>query len=81
MSPAKQHWMIASSETVSSVARVVVRAVVVGLELDEEVLLLLDAAAMVATVALLMVVVLLAEYATSPATTSANMSPKSSSAI
>jgi hypothetical protein len=63
-----QQFMIACSDIVTFVARVVVRAVVPGLELDEE-LLLLDEA--VAVVVLLVV---------SPAVTSASMSSKSSSA-
>jgi hypothetical protein len=69
MSPSTQHWMMACSEMVSSVARVVVRAVVPGLVLDDEVLLL-DEAVMAVVVVLLVV---------SPAITSASMTSKSSS--
>jgi hypothetical protein len=76
MSPAKQHWMMACSEMVSSIARVVVRAVVLGLELDEEVLLLLDE-----VLAVVVVLVVVALLVMSPVITSASMSSKSSLAV
>jgi hypothetical protein len=59
--------MMASSEMASSVERVVVRAAVPGLELDEELLMLLDDVEVAVIVVLLVV---------SSTTTSANMSSK-----